>query len=140
MERGREMDVAGAASTRSSLIPTFLIFLLLRLRGAGQRSDAFLQHRLVDRARQLFAEQRWQDIVNLGESEQNPSAEFDFYYGTALAQLGRWTEAQQVFAAGARLQPGDKRFPLELAGVAFKQKQYAHAARYLRRALQPRSQ
>ena len=32
-------------------------------------------------------EQRWRDIVNLGQSEQNPSAEFDFYYGTALARL-----------------------------------------------------
>ncbi len=135
MERGREMDVAGAASTRSSLIPTFLVFLLLGCAVMGSAQTRSSSDQLVDRARQLFAEQRWQDIVNLGKSEQNPSAELDFYYGTALAQLGRWTEAQQVFSAGARLQPDDKRFPLELAGAAFKQKQYAHAARHLRRAL-----
>ena len=134
MERGREMDVAGAAPTRSPLIPTFLIFLLCCavLGGAQTRSSS---DQPVERARQLFVEQRWQDIVNLGQSEQNPSAEFDFYYGTALAQLGRLTEAQRAFSAGARLQPDDKRFPLELAGVAFKQKQYVHAARHLRRAL-----
>ena len=63
------------------------------------------------------------------------SADLDFYYGSALAQLGRLADAKQAFAAGSRLQPHDKRFPLELAGVAFKQKDYPRAARYLRRAL-----
>src|SRR5207244_11350325 len=90
---------------------------------------------LADRAKQLFAEQRWQEIVSLGEADPHPSADFAFYYGTALAQLGRLREAEDAFAAGARLQPDDKRFPLEMAGVAFKQKRYPHAACYLRRAL-----
>src|SRR4029077_19392166 len=49
--------------------------------------------------------------------------------------LGRWDDAQRAFAAGARLQPGDKRFHLELAGVAVKQKRYAAAGRHLGRAL-----
>jgi len=89
----------------------------------------------VDRARQLFADQRWQEIVRLGDSVKNPSADFDFYYGSALAQLERWDDARRTFAAAARLQPADKRFPLELAGVAFKQKQYSDATRYLRRGL-----
>ena len=74
-------------------------------------------------------------LITLAESAHSPSADFDFYYGTALAQVGRLGDAQRAFAAGARLQPRDKRFPLELAGVAFKQKQYPVAARYLRRAL-----
>ncbi len=79
--------------------------------------------------------QRWQEIVSLVEPVPHPSAELDFYYGTALAQLGRWDDAQKAFAAGVRLQPGDKRFPLELAGVAFRQKRYPVAVRHLRRAL-----
>ena len=74
-------------------------------------------------------------MITLAESARSPSADLDFYYGTALAQEGRWEDAQRAFAAGARLQPGDKRFPLELAGVAFKQKRYPVAARHLRRAL-----
>ena len=74
-------------------------------------------------------------MIVLAESVPSPSADLDFYYGTALAQVGRWDDAQRAFAAGARLQPGDKRFPLELAGVAFKQKRYPVAARHLRRAL-----
>jgi tetratricopeptide (TPR) repeat protein len=90
---------------------------------------------IVDQAKSLFDQQRWQDVVGLVQSASNPSAELDFYYGTALAQLGRWDEAQKVFETGARLQPADKRFPLELAGVEFKRKRYNVAARQLRRAL-----
>ena len=141
MERGREMDASGTASASVSLIPTaFLIFLLfgcaaLGYAGLGCAQSNSSDSELANRAKQLFAEQRWQEIVSLSQAAQNPSADFDFYNGTALAQLGRLADAQQVFAAGARLQPHDKRFPLELAGVAFEQQQYAPAARYLRRAL-----
>ncbi|MGH9544653.1 MAG: hypothetical protein ACRD23_05500 [Terriglobales bacterium] len=128
------MDIAGTASGTNSLIPTAVLTLLLfcfaALAGA-QTSDG----PLLDRATQLSAEQRWQEVVDLIAAEQKPSAELDFYLGTASAQLRRWEGAQRAFAAGARLQPGDKRFPLELAGVAFKQKRYEVAARYLRRAL-----
>ncbi len=136
MERRRELDFAGPAPSRRSLTSFILSLLLVcgwAALAAPQTTSSSIQP--ADRARQLLAEQRWQEIVSLGESEHLPSADFDFYYGSALAQLGRWDDARKAFAAGARLQPGDKRFPLELAGVSFKQKQYAQAAPYLRRAL-----
>jgi len=63
------------------------------------------------------------------------SADLDFYYGTALAKLGRWQEAHDAFESGAWLKPQDKRFPLELEGVEFKQKHYRQSAHYVRRAL-----
>ncbi len=127
------MDSAGVASIPTSLISLVVfifVFNFATLAGA-QTSDSSL----VDRARQLSAEQRWQELVDLADSVPHPPAELDFYYGTALARLGRWGDSQQAFAAGARLQPDDKRFPLELAGVAFKQKRYSVAVRHLRRAL-----
>jgi len=101
----------------------------------GCAQSNFSDTELAGRVKELFAEQRWLEIVHLGGYTQHSSPDFDFYYGTALAQLGRLADAQQAFAAGARLQPHDKRFPLELAGVAFRQKDYPQAARYLRRAL-----
>ena len=127
------MDPAGTASNSAALIVVVLfVFLVSFATVAGaQTSDA----QFVARATQLSAEQRWQEIVSLVESVSQPSADLDFYYGTALAQLGRWDDAGRAFAAGARLLPRDKRFPLELAGVAFKQKQYPDAVRHLRRAL-----
>ncbi len=136
MGRGRKLDAPGTASNPRSLSSNaVLIFLVFALAAPGRAQSDLSNSQRVDRARQLFTEQRWQEIVSLGESAQNPSADLDFYYGTALAQLGRLVDAQQAFAAGARLQPHDRRFPLELAGVAFKQKRYPQAARYLRRAL-----
>ncbi len=127
------MDPVGASSNPISLISivVFIFFFNLASLAGAQTSDGAS----VNRARQLSAERRWQEIVGLAESVPHPSPELDFYYGTALAQLGRWDDAQKAFAAGARLQPGDKRFPLELAGVAFKQKRYPAAVRQLRRAL-----
>jgi tetratricopeptide (TPR) repeat protein len=133
MERGRKVDAPRTASNPTSLnsIVVFaFLFLFANFAGAQTSADA-----VVSRVAQFSNQQRWQEIVALVEAVPHPSAEINFYYGTALAQLGRWDDAQRAFAAGARLQPGDKRFPLELAGVAFKKKQYPLAVRYLRRAL-----
>jgi len=69
------------------------------------------------------------------EPLQARTAEQNFAYGTALAHLERWRDADATLEAGARQAPRDERFPLERAGVAFRQKEYARAARALRRAL-----
>jgi tetratricopeptide (TPR) repeat protein len=63
------------------------------------------------------------------------SPDDNFAYGMALAHLQRLGEAHNALLAGSRQCPADKRFPEELAGVAFEQKQYPAAAHWLRRAL-----
>ena len=83
----------------------------------------------------LFAQQRWSEVVRLAEPVTPRSADIDFYYASALAQLGRWDEARNAFEAGRHRQPRDKRFPIELAGVEFKQNHYAQAAGWLHIAL-----
>ncbi len=89
----------------------------------------------VAKIQALFEQQRWLDVTREVESVSTPDADLDFYYGSALAQLGRWTDARSAFLAGRRLRPSDKRFPIELGGVAFKRKDYPDAIRWLRRAL-----
>ncbi|WP_035358295.1 tetratricopeptide repeat protein [Edaphobacter aggregans] len=66
---------------------------------------------------------------------QSRSADMDFYYGTALTRLERWSEAETAFQTGFQLAPVDPRFPIELAGVAFRQKHYSQAAHLLREAI-----
>ena len=56
--------------------------------------------------------------------------------GTELARAGRSDEARAEFLAGARNAPRDKRFPLELAGLAYRAKNFPAARRYLRQALE----
>lgn len=75
------------------------------------------------------------ELASLGQAASQPSAEFDYESGMALAHLERWNEARAALLAGSRLAPRDKRFLIELAGVAFKQKNNAQAIAYLRRAL-----
>ncbi len=136
MERRGQVDAPGVASNLTRLSSSaILTFFLLISAASGSAQDNFADVQLAEKARQLFTEQRWQEVVALVGPARSPSADLDFFYGSALAQLGRLADARQAFAAGSRLQPHDKRFPLELAGVAFKQKDYPRAARYLRRAL-----
>ncbi|MGZ4858379.1 MAG: tetratricopeptide repeat protein [Candidatus Angelobacter sp.] len=89
----------------------------------------------VSVARQLFEQERWPELVQLLQTTPRNSADLDYYYGVALAHLERWDEAGRALSAGQRLAPNDKRFPIELAGVAFKQKEYEEARHELDRAL-----
>ena len=62
-------------------------------------------------------------------------ADLDYERGMALARRQQWAEAKAAFRRGQREAPKDKRFPLELAGLAFKQHDYEAAKRNIRRAL-----
>lgn len=85
--------------------------------------------------KKLAAGQLWEEIALRLEPMQSRSADMDFYYGTALARLERWPEAEDAFQTGFRLAPVDPRFPIELAGIAFRQKHYAQAADRLQQAI-----
>jgi hypothetical protein len=103
------------------------------IRLAAQTSPADAP--LAEQVEHLAAGQRWQEIVIQLEPLKLRSADLDFYYGTALARLGRWHEAESAFKDGSRLAPDDPRFRLELAGVAFRLKLYPQAASRIRQAL-----
>jgi len=114
--------------------PAVTLFLVLAFSALPLRAQPALSERTTE-IKQLFAEERWEDIVRVAEVETERSADLNYYYGTALARMGRWDEAKRAFQIGLSQQPGDKRFSLELAGVCFRQKNYAAAADHLRRAL-----
>jgi len=97
--------------------------------------SARAQSHLEDAAKVLFDQEQWEQLAHLGESAPERSAELDYRYGMALAHLERWNDSSAALLRGSRLAPGDKRFPLELAGIAFKQKKNTRAIAYLRRAL-----
>jgi hypothetical protein len=106
----------------------FLLAVLCFLRADAQIADS-------SAARQLFEQERWQDLAELLDHAPRTNADLNFYYGMAMAHLERWQEARRALETGERLAPRDKRFPIELAGVAYKQKATAEAKRQLRRAL-----
>src|SRR5262249_37588485 len=111
----------------------FLVLLCGCLQLSAQTVPAAVP--ATDEIQKLAAEQRWQEIALLLGPIRSRSADLNFYYGTALARLERWHEAEIAFQSGLRLAPHDPRFLIELAGVAFKQRRYRQAAGRLRQAL-----
>lgn len=108
-----------------------LLLLALPLPSRAQnvcRSAAELQ--------QLLDQSQWSRILQAADQCRAESADEDYYRGLAFAGLERWTEAQAALAAGEKKYPRDKRFPEELAGVAFKQRRFPKAERHLHRALE----
>jgi tetratricopeptide (TPR) repeat protein len=132
MEGCGKLGAAGSAAASQPLIRTCVLLFLL---GCGFLSAPALSPDPLATAKQFAEEQRWAEIVRLVEAEPTPSADLNYYYGIALSQLGRYDEAGRALLSGYRLEPADKRFPTELAGVEFKQKHYSEAAKWLHRAL-----
>ena len=140
MERHREMDLAcfatGCTLTRRPAMRTAALLLILIILPISLRAQSPpREHIRLAEVRQLFTEERWEEIILIAEAETARSAELNYYYGTALARVERWEDAKRAFENGLKQEPGDKRFSLELAGVAFKQRDYREAAGHLRDAL-----
>ncbi|HEV2417914.1 MAG TPA: hypothetical protein VGX94_08925, partial [Terriglobia bacterium] len=85
--------------------------------------------------KRLYAAGRWKDVVCLTPIRPGDPAEIDYYRGMALARLKRWALAKESFQRGCKKAPSDKRFPTELAGVAFAEKRYGTAKKNLNRVL-----
>ncbi len=132
MEGCRQLDaVSGTAGAQPLIRRGVLVFFLgCSLLWARAQSPIALST-----VKQLAEEQRWPELASLAQGESSSSAEVSYYYGIALSRLGRFEEARRVLLNGRRLEPHDKRFPSELAGVEFKQKRYGEAARWLHRTL-----
>ena len=136
MERRGPVDIAGAAKVivRQKISAQCFCTLLLLVTAIGC-VPSHAQSDPAAEAKQLFEKERWPELAQLLEKAPRASADLDYYYGVALAHLERWDDARNALLAGEQLAPRDSRFPIELAGVAFKQKNSGETRRYLRRAL-----
>ena len=83
----------------------------------------------------LYEQHAWDQVAEKASRLSHRSGDANFAYGMALAHLQRWTEARSALRAGRGACPHQKRFPIELAGVAFEQKHYAEAASWIEKAL-----
>jgi tetratricopeptide (TPR) repeat protein len=134
MEGSQALDFA--RGSQPALFPTIVISFLLAVCCLSRAQTSATPARTSAGLKELFNDQRWAEVVREAEKLSSRTAETEYYYGSALAQLGRWDQARRALLRGRELVPKDKRFPIELGGVAYKQRRYREAAAWLRRGLQ----
>ncbi len=111
----------------------FLLFLCFSASAQDPKLQADTDR--IALVKSLYAEKRWDEIVQLVPATSDYPAELDLYRGLALARLQRWAEAKAAFEAGRQKEPRDKRFLVELAGVSYQRKDFSEAKAYLKQAL-----
>jgi hypothetical protein len=134
VEGDRELGPAGGTppvSVRFSprRLPPLLVILCIFPLGAGASGDLAVQ------VRTLYERGEYAASARLAETAPEPSPDLVLYHGLALARLEKLDQARDVFQAGRGRYPGDKRFALELAGVAYRNKRLSEAKSFLREAL-----
>ena len=142
MDRYPQLDAAGRPRAECSLVfarslrhvPFIaLLFLLLLARGGAQCAPDTAADADVQAA---YSQQNWNAVVARAGQIRTRSADVNFELGMALAHMQRWNESQDALLAGRKLCPLEKRFPIELAGVAFQLKRYPEAAHWIEKGLQ----
>lgn len=128
---GKKLDAAGRA--RRSQVIALLFFLIPPVPGALPSDNSVQKEILAVKA--LYDAKQWDEVIAATEHAPVTPADFALYRGLALAQLERWDEAQNVFAASLARNPGDPRIMTELAGLAYRRKHFTQAKGYLRRVL-----
>ena len=127
-----QLDAAG--SPRKGRVIRFLVAVLIL------GSPVFPQSRFSEQARLTAAKSafdagHWEEAATLARGTADQLPELDFLAGLALARMEKWTESKQAFEDGLRKAPKDPRFFVELAGTAYKQKDFRTAKERLRKAL-----
>jgi len=111
----------------------FLLLLFFPMRAFAQTGDP--AGGKLSEIKTLYEAGNWDGVVRAVADSPDESADLLLYRGLALAHLQQWEEAKAAFEAGREKAPGDSRFLIELAGIAYREKQFSVAKEDLRRGL-----
>ena len=131
MEGRATLDVACRAA--KSRLNFFLLLFFLSVGTLAQTGDPAAGK--LSEVKQFYEAGDWDGVVRAVRQSPDEPPGLLLYRGLALAHLQRWEEAKAAFTAGRAEAPGDPRFLIELAGIAYREKQFSTAKRNLRRAL-----
>ncbi len=131
MEFGKKLDASGRP-WRTEVV-TLVLFLIAHA-GAVLAEDNPIQAKILA-VKALYDGHHWKEVVAATEQAPPTPGDFGLYRGLALSRLERWDDAQQVFQASLARNPADARIMTELAGLAYRRKDFKGAKSYLLRAL-----
>ncbi|PYT59184.1 MAG: hypothetical protein DMG35_15370 [Acidobacteria bacterium] len=127
-----QLDAAGGPR-KGRVIGFLLVLFLFPVTGFAQ--DHSVEQTRLAAAQSAFDAGHWDEAARLSRGPADQSTEFDFLQGLALSRLEKWDDAKLAFETGARKSPRDSRFPVELAGIAYKQKDFRTAKNRLQAVL-----
>jgi hypothetical protein len=130
MERCPLLDASGRSPYRRLIL--FLLLLCFPVCVFAQAQDPAAEK--LSEMKNIYEARNWDAAVD-ATRDSPPSPDLLLYRGLALARLQRREEARAAFLAGLTLAPRDPRFPEELAGIAYQERDFATAKRELRQAL-----
>jgi tetratricopeptide (TPR) repeat protein len=131
-----QLDASRGARNKRVVVQLVLFLSLLGAQDVSVRAqDSSSDAARLAAARAAFEGSRWEEAARLAEGAPEQSPDLDFLAGLALAHLERWKDAKDALEAGHRKSPLDARFLVELAGLAYKQKEWSAAKRDLHAAL-----
>jgi tetratricopeptide (TPR) repeat protein len=133
-----QLDAVGS-SRKNFVILLLVAVFVLGLPAFAQDRTARSDDARLPAAKNAFDAGQWEETARLARGPANQSPEFDLLAGLALARLEKWDEAKSAFESGFRKSPGDSRFLVELAGIAYKQKDFRAAKNNLHAALRMNS-
>ena len=127
---GKEVDALGRSLGRA-LKGIVVCAVLAAAVSASERS---VQEKIAA-TKKLYDEEQWEEVLQATKAAPAKPGDFGLYRGLALSHLQRWDEAQEAFAASLASNPSDPRLMVELAGLAYRKKDFREAKAYLRHAL-----
>lgn len=128
---GKELDTPGRTQ-RSEVIAAFALLMLSVVPSFSQDNSIADK---IQTVKAVYDQGRWEEVVAATEKAPERPGDFGLYRGLALSHLERWDEAQKAFEGSLAHNPGDTRLMTELAGLAYRRKDFREAKKYLRRAL-----
>src|SRR5258708_33997835 len=129
-----EPQLYAAGSPRKGRV-IFLLIAVFPLGSSAFGQDHSLHHARLVEAQKAVDAGRSDEALRLAQGPADQSPDLDFVAGLALARMERWSEARLAFETGLRKAPNDSRFRVELAGIAYKQKDFRTAKDNLHAAL-----
>ena len=130
-----QLDAVGGARKGRVIRFSLILFGLVFLATPGFAQDGGSEQERLAAVQQAFDAAHWDEAARLAEGPRDQSSELDLLRGLALSHVEKWDEAKAALEAGARKSPRDARFPVELAGIAYKQKDFRLAKKDLQTAL-----
>jgi tetratricopeptide (TPR) repeat protein len=124
---------AASGPRKGRVIGFLLVLFFFPVTGFAQ--DHSVEQTRLAAAQSAFDAGHWDEAARLSRGPADQFPEFDFLQGLALSRLEKWDDAKLAFETGARKSPRDSRFPVELAGIAYKEKDFRTAKDRLQAAL-----